>query len=105
MFDHQRGGLEVNADGQHLPCSAPSDRDAVSASTSQPRSAGGYVPSLFRWLVRQIVRRAGVPLRVVLWNGEEITTASGQPIACVRIRDRWTVLRLLAGADLAFGDA
>ena len=44
-------------------------------------------------------------MRVVLWNGEEITTAPGQPTACVRIRDRWTVLRLLAGTDLAFGDA
>lgn len=75
------------------------------ASTSQPQSAGGHAPSLFGRLARQIFRRARVPLRVVLGNGEEITTLPGQPIACVRIRDRWTVLQLLAGNDLAFGDA
>ena len=42
---------------------------------------------------------------MVLWNGEEFTTSPERPIACVRIRERWTVLRLLAGTDLAFGDA
>jgi cyclopropane-fatty-acyl-phospholipid synthase len=59
---------------------------------------------LSKWLVRRIVRRAGVPLRVVLWDGEEIAPA-GRPVACVRLRDRRTLLQLLANPDLGFGDA
>jgi cyclopropane-fatty-acyl-phospholipid synthase len=58
-----------------------------------------------RWLVRRLLRQFGVPVRVVLWNGEVVPSACGPPVATLYFRDRWIVWQLLAGADPAFGEA
>ncbi len=44
------------------------------------------------------------PLRVLLWNGEEIRTGQA-PIATVRIHDRRTLVKLLLDPELEFGEA
>jgi cyclopropane-fatty-acyl-phospholipid synthase len=46
-----------------------------------------------------------VPLRVVLWSGEELTTTADPPVATLRLRDPRTLWRILAQPDLGFGDA
>jgi cyclopropane-fatty-acyl-phospholipid synthase len=74
-------------------------------STVPPLSTGKvYAPE--RWLLRRALKSLGDPrIRVVLWNGEVISVAGAQPVASVIIRDRSTLLRLIANPDLAFGDA
>jgi cyclopropane-fatty-acyl-phospholipid synthase len=42
---------------------------------------------------------------MVLWNGEEIGPPGVEPVARVLVRDRRTLLKVLANPDLAFGDA
>jgi cyclopropane-fatty-acyl-phospholipid synthase len=83
----------------------------VEAAPSPHRAAiaparGGSVYALDRWLVRRALKQLGnPPVGVVLWDGEEITTAPEVPEAHVRIHDRRTLIKLLLDTDLAFGDA
>jgi cyclopropane-fatty-acyl-phospholipid synthase len=58
------------------------------------------------WLLRRILQASGnPPIRLVLWNGEEISTSDEPPVARVRIHDRRTLLKLWLDANLHFGDA
>src|SRR5712672_4423069 len=59
-----------------------------------------------RRLVRSLLNRAGdPPIKMVLWNGEEISTSAQPPIARIKIADRVTMLKLVINPDLEFGDA
>ena len=78
----------------------------VEAAPSPHRAAiaparGGSVYALDRWLVRRALKQLGnPPVGVVLWDGEEITTAPEVPEAHVRIHDRRTLIKLLLDTDL-----
>jgi cyclopropane-fatty-acyl-phospholipid synthase len=45
------------------------------------------------------------PLRVVLWDGEEVGAPAGTARFTLRLRDRGTLWKVLANPDLGFGDA
>jgi cyclopropane-fatty-acyl-phospholipid synthase len=44
------------------------------------------------------------PLRIVLWDGEEIYGSDDPPIASIRIHDRRTLWKLLCNPEVQFGD-
>ena len=70
-----------------------------------PRGAG-QVLALDRWLVRRLLEGLDNPaFSVVLWNGEEIAASAAPPVARLRVRDRGTLLKLLARPCLEFGEA
>ncbi|MEE9603036.1 MAG: cyclopropane-fatty-acyl-phospholipid synthase family protein, partial [Thermoguttaceae bacterium] len=59
-----------------------------------------------RWLAQRILVAVGVPgIRIVLWDGEEVSIRDAPPSARIMIHDRPTLLRLIANANLHFGDA
>jgi cyclopropane-fatty-acyl-phospholipid synthase len=67
---------------------------------------GGKVTGVDRWLVRSVLKAGGnPPIRVVLWNGEELTTSAMPGVGRVHLHDRNTLLKVLANPDLGFGDA
>ena len=67
---------------------------------------GGKVTGMDRWLVRKILQMGGnPPVRVVLWNGEEIATSPAPAVGRVRLHNRETLLKILVNPDLGFGDA
>lgn len=58
-----------------------------------------------RWLARKLLVLAGSPpLRLVLWNGEEITASSARILATMRIRHRTALYKLFINPNLHFGD-
>jgi cyclopropane-fatty-acyl-phospholipid synthase len=67
---------------------------------------GGKVTALDRWLVRKALDASGnPPVRVALWNGDEIGAAPTRALGRVRLHDRRTLWRILTHPDLGFGDA
>ena len=74
--------------------------DIPSPTQPRPRRLAFY-----EWLIRNLFPGVTTPVRIVLWNDDEIVTAAGEPIATVRIRDRGTLLQLVLNLDMAFGDA
>ena len=70
------------------------------------RPAAGKVTGLDRWLVHSVLKAGGnPPVRVVLWNGEELTTSPDPAVGRVHLHNRNTLLKILANPDLGFGDA
>ncbi len=68
--------------------------------------AANFSDMASRWLVRRVLKAIGnPPVRVVLWNGEEIVAGGGPPVARVFIHDRSTLLKLLVCPELYFGEA
>jgi cyclopropane-fatty-acyl-phospholipid synthase len=65
--------------------------------------AGGRATFVER-LVSRLLPRLDTPLHVTLWNGAEIVTAPGRPVARVHIRDRRTLFRMFLDPELGFGD-
>jgi cyclopropane-fatty-acyl-phospholipid synthase len=67
----------------------------------------GLLPSVERWLLRQIFEAIGpAPLRFVIErDGEEMSLPGMGPAATVLIRDRLTLARLIADPEMAFGEA
>ncbi len=58
-----------------------------------------------RWLANQLMAAIGqAPVRIVLWDGSEFCPAGVAPVGTVRIKDRRTLLNLLAEKELYFGD-
>jgi len=57
-----------------------------------------------RLLARILEAYGRPPIRVVLWNGEEIAPPGGRAVSTVRLHDRRLLFELLADPDLAFGD-
>ncbi len=45
------------------------------------------------------------PMRLILWNGEQIAAGDAPPVARVRLRDRATFWKVLLDPNLQFGDA
>ena len=67
---------------------------------------GGSVWRIERRLASRMLRVIGSPpVRLVLWNGEEIAECGERPIARVLLRDRPTFWRLLLDPSLQFGEA
>lgn len=57
-------------------------------------------------LMRALLNSLGnPPIRVTLWNGESIVTASNNPVADMRVGSRSCLFKLLINPELYFGDA
>ena len=85
------------------PGRSPSPKRQDAASTA-PRAR--RVSGLERWLAKRMLRAMGnPPLRLVLWNGEQIAASDAPPVARVLLHDRATFWKVLLDPDLQFGDA
>jgi cyclopropane-fatty-acyl-phospholipid synthase len=71
-----------------------------------PFSGAGRSLSVDRWLARAGLQMlGGAPVRVVLWDGEEVAESADPPVARILLRDRTTLLQILLRPDLGFGNA
>ena len=78
---------------------------AVAHRSSNTSRARSHVLAIERWLVRRLLLKLDQPpIRIVLWNGEEITTSSQSPVARVVLRDRAALYRLLVNPEFQFGE-
>jgi len=69
-------------------------------------TAGGRVWGIERRLASRMLRVIGSPpVRLVLWNGEEIGEGDASPVARVLFRDRAAFWKVLLNPNLQFGDA
>ena len=69
------------------------------------RSAPARPGSLEGRLLRMLLNVFGNPrLRIVLWNGDIISTSREPPVASMHIADRPALIRLCADPDLQFGE-
>lgn len=58
-----------------------------------------------RWMLKSVLKICGDPaIRVVLWDGEAITTSKVAPVGSILIRDRGTLRRMALQPIVAFGD-
>ncbi|HET7832812.1 MAG TPA: cyclopropane-fatty-acyl-phospholipid synthase family protein [Gallionella sp.] len=58
-----------------------------------------------KFLLMKMMRTIGnPPLRIVLWNGEEISDHDGNAVAGVHIHDRGALLKLAVDPELYFGE-
>src|SRR5262249_48118943 len=94
----------------------------ISAQSGTAREATGSTPgaqepqvvgtaltrkplSLESRLIRSMLSTFGNPrVRIVLWNGDEISTSDEAPVLTAKIADRATLLKLCADPDLQFGE-
>jgi len=68
-------------------------------------AAGGKATLADRLLARKLLETFGdPPLRLELWNGEELQTSRGTPVARIQFRDRGALYKLLRNPNLHFGD-
>jgi len=59
-----------------------------------------------RWAARQLLEALDdPPLRLVLWNGESVSSGASPPVATLRLRGPGVLLGLLANPALHFGEA
>jgi cyclopropane-fatty-acyl-phospholipid synthase len=75
-----------------------------------PHTSRGHVWKLERQLAKRLLRAVGsLPVRVALWNGEEIeataTDAKTAAVPCIIFRDRATFWKVLLDPNLQFGEA
>lgn len=56
------------------------------------------------WLSRMLRAIGNPPVQLVLWNGEQVSTHRGEPVARVFIRDYGALLKLLLDPELNFGE-
>jgi cyclopropane-fatty-acyl-phospholipid synthase len=67
---------------------------------------GVKVYGVERWMLQRVLHLLGdPPIRVVLWNGEEVSTTGAKPVARVIIKDRKALFGILTNPELHFGDA
>ena len=67
--------------------------------------SGGRVSAVDIWLTRTMLRALGEPdLKVVLWDGQQITQDGSSPAVGMVIHDRGALWRLLLNPLLHFGD-
>lgn len=65
----------------------------------------GRVSAAERWLAKKLLAALGHPsIAIVFWNGEEVYTAAGHPVARAVLRDRAALYKLIANPALHFGD-
>jgi cyclopropane-fatty-acyl-phospholipid synthase len=83
-----------------------SDSANYGASIKKPaRTAGNTVFPMEKFLLMKMMSAIGnPPLRIVLWNGEEISDHDGNVVAGVHIHDRGALLKLIADPELYFGE-
>ena len=55
-------------------------------------------------LARMLETLGNPPLQLVLWDGQEVTSAGPPPVARVLISDRAAMLKLIANPELQFGE-
>jgi len=85
---------------------APGERpDRASLQTERRQTLGTKVFAAEKLLLARMMESLGnPPLRLVLWDGQEIACADRAPIARVVIRDRGAMLKLIANPELGFGE-
>jgi cyclopropane-fatty-acyl-phospholipid synthase len=77
----------------------------VASVAAAEGSLPGRVSGADRWLTRRLLQAIGnPPIHIVLWDGQEIRGADSPPITRVIVRNRRTLLRLVANPGLNFGD-
>lgn len=83
-----------------------SAESASGYAQSGPGHDGGRRPgSVEGRMLRALLKVFGDPrLRIVLWNGDAVYTASEPPVATFHIADRASLLRLCADPDVQFGE-
>jgi len=88
------------------PLGVPDISHTGDAAPELPMSGQlGRVTDLDRWLLRKLLEGVGdPPIRLVLWNGEGVTTSAHPAVAQVHIKDRGAIVKLLLDAELHFGD-
>ena len=88
---------------------AGDDQRGLTHGPVEPRTAhtnGRRVSGVERRLARRLLQAIGCPpVRLVLWNGEEIATCTDAPIARVVFRNRSTFWKVLLDPNVQFGDA
>lgn len=73
------------------------------ADHAPPRA--GPSTALDRWLATLVQRVGGVPaVRLVLWDGTDVSCSHEPPVGTVHLRNRPALLRLLSRPDLQFGE-
>jgi cyclopropane-fatty-acyl-phospholipid synthase len=79
--------------------------DCAPPETAPGRPRGSKVFSAEKLLLARMMESLGnPPLELVLWDGQEIASASEAPLARVLIRDRGALLKLIANPELGFGE-
>jgi cyclopropane-fatty-acyl-phospholipid synthase len=108
----ERGGalrsLEYRPPNQPaaLPDAASRNAQAEDTVILRAPQRGGTVRAVEKWLLRNLLHRIGNPsIGVTLWDGQRVVLHEEPVVAMVRIRDRRTLLGLLANPEVAFGDA
>jgi cyclopropane-fatty-acyl-phospholipid synthase len=85
---------------------AKSGRIDYPAEAKEPRRTFGdifFPPD--KLLLTNMLRTIGdPPVQLVLWNGQTISNHNGNEVAQVLIRDRGALLKLIADAELYFGE-
>jgi cyclopropane-fatty-acyl-phospholipid synthase len=82
--------------------SSPSGVPHTARTDEQERASS---TSLDRWALARIQKGiVSAPIRFVLWDGFELSPASGSPIATIRINTRSALLAWLWDPDLNFGE-
>lgn len=73
--------------------------------TQDMAGEAGRVSAAERWLAKKLLAALGRPsIAIVFWNGEQVYTAAGRPIARAVLRDRAALYKLLTNPALHFGD-
>ena len=88
------------------------DSQATSEATDRVSREPGPGPALVRkvlsaeklLLARMLESLGNPPLRLVLWDGQELGCEGRAPVARVVIRDRGALLKLIANPELGFGE-
>lgn len=71
----------------------------------QRQASGSRVLTAEKLLLSRMMRAIGnPPVRLVLWNGQEISNHEGDAVARVLIRDRGALLKLVIDPELYFGE-
>jgi cyclopropane-fatty-acyl-phospholipid synthase len=76
-------------------------------STEAPPARRSAPPTeLEKRLLRSLLDAAGAPpVRIILWNGDEVSSSRGPIVGAIVIRDRSTLFKLAVNPNVVFGDA
>jgi len=88
---------------------SPTAENVRAASNGRPSSSfnegPGAVTQFDRWLVRSLMRAIGKPpIAVALWDDQAAYQSDASIVASITIRDRVTLLKLLASPNYQFGE-
>ena len=75
------------------------------SAPSHEQAAGRKASGADKWLLSRLLRAAGnPPIRVILWDGQEVSISATPPVSRLIIRDRNALLRLALRPDLYLGE-